>query len=141
MADLDSDKNNGSRSDTASIGELVSAAVEQMSRLVRDELRLARAEVEQKGRKAGIGAGLFGGAGVLAFYGVGCLVAAVVLGLANAVAGWLAAVIVGVVLLLAAGAAALVGKKEVAEAVPPVPGEAIDGVRTDVRTVKEGIQR
>lgn len=125
----------------ASMPELVSHAVDQMTRLMRDELQLARAELEQKGRKAGIGAGLFGGAGVLAFFGAGCLVAAAVLGLANAVAGWLAAVIVGVALLAAAGVAALVARKEVTEAVPPVPSEAIDGVRTDLRTVQEGVRR
>lgn len=122
----------------ASVGDLVSQVSEQTSRLVRDELRLAQLEMAAKGRKAGIGAGLFGGAGALGFYGLGCLVAAAVLALALATPDWLAAVIVGVVLLAAAAVAAVVGKREVGRAGPPVPQEAVRGLKQDVQTLKPG---
>lgn len=123
------------------VGELVSHAVEQMSRLVRDELRLAQAELAEKGRKAGIGAGLFGGAGMFAVFGLGCLIAAAVLGLAQVVDAWLAALVVGGALLAVAGIAALAGRRNLERAAPPVPSEAIDGLRADVRAVQEGVRR
>ena len=121
-----------------SVGELVSELSDEVKRLVRDEMRLAVFELQRKGKKMGFGAGLFGAAGLLALFGAGTLVAAAVLALALVVPGWLAAVIVAVALFVIAGIAALVGKKEVAQAVPPVPEEAIAGVREDVDTVKQG---
>jgi len=121
-----------------SLGELVANMSEQLSRLMRDELRLAQAEMTAKAKKAGIGAGLFGGAGLLALYGLGCFVAAAILGLAGPVPDWLAALIVGAALFVVVGIAALVGKKEVTAATPPVPQEAIEGVKTDVGTLKSG---
>jgi uncharacterized membrane protein YqjE len=121
-----------------SLGDLVARMSEQTSRLIRDELRLAQAEMTQKGKKAGIGAGLFGVAGIIALYGLGCLVAAAVLALAGPLTSWLAAIIIGVVLFAVAGIAALVGKKEVTAATPPVPQEAVQGLKTDVQTLKSG---
>lgn len=112
-----------------------------MSQLIRDELRLAQAELTQKGKKAGIGAGLFGGAGLVAVFGVGALVAAAILALALALPGWLSALIVGAVLLAIAGIAALMGKREIAQAAPPVPEEASAGLRKDVQAVKKGLHR
>ncbi len=122
----------------ASTGELVSRLSTQLTTLVRDEMRLAQAEVKEKTKKAGIGIGLFGGAGVVALYGLGALVACAIIGLATAVDAWLAALIVGVVLLVIAGAMALVGKKEVTS---PLPTEAVAGVKTDVSTLKESAHR
>src|SRR2546430_2752778 len=87
----------------ASTAELVRLAAEQISRLVRDELQLARAEMTVKARRFGTGAGLFGFAGVVALYGVGVLVATLVLLLALVVPAWAAALIVAVVLFAAAG--------------------------------------
>lgn len=121
-----------------STGELFSRISEQTSRLIRDELRLAQLEMTEKGKKAGLGVGLFGGAGVIAWFGIGCLIAAAVLGLALAIAPWLAALLVGTALMIAAGVTALVGRKEVTQATPPVPTEAIDGVKQDVHTLKPG---
>ncbi len=120
----------------ASIGDLVSQISAQTSQLVRDELRLAQLEVSNKGKKAGLGLGLFGGAGLVAVFGLGCLVTAAILALAGPLDDWLAAVIVGVALLAVAGAAALAGKTEVAAAMPPVPHEAADGVKKDVQALK-----
>ena len=103
---------------------------------MRDELRLAQAEMRGKAKKAGIGAGMFGAAGLLALYGGGVLITTAILALALAVDAWLAALIVGVVLLAAAGVAALVGKQRVQEAVPPVPSRAVDSVKRDIETVR-----
>ena len=125
----------------ASTGELVGRLSEQVSTLVRDEVRLAQAEVTQKVKRFGIGAGLFGGAGLVALLGVNALVTAAILGLANVLPGWLSAIIVGVVLFAVAGLLALLGKRDVQQATPPLPTETIASVQTDVATVKEGISR
>jgi len=119
-----------------STGELVSQLSQEMSQLVRDELRLAQVEVSGKAKKAGIGVGMFGAAGLLALYGVGVLIATAILALALALDAWLAALIVGVVLLAVAGIAALLGKKRVTEASPPVPTLAVDNVKEDVDAIR-----
>lgn len=120
----------------ASLAELVTQLSQQTSQLVRDELRLAQAELTAKGKKAGIGVGLFGGAGFLGAYGFGALVTAAVAGLAVPLDLWVAALIVGLVLFALAGVAALIGKKEVTAAVPPVPEEAIASIKLDLDAVK-----
>jgi hypothetical protein len=125
----------------ASTGELIGQLTDQLSRLVRDEARLAQAEVTQKAKRLGVGAGLFGGAGLTAFFGLAVLISAVVLGLAEVLPAWLAALVVAVVLFAVAGVLALVGKKDVEEASPPLPTQAIAGVQADVATVKEGLSR
>ncbi|MGO9727066.1 MAG: phage holin family protein, partial [Streptosporangiaceae bacterium] len=79
----------------SSTGDLVKQLTEQVSRLVRDELKLARVEMTRKGARAGRGIGLFGGSGIIALYGTGCLIAAAVMAIATAVTAWLAALIVG----------------------------------------------
>ena len=123
----------------ASVGELVSRASEQLTTLVRGEMRLVQAEMTEKGRRSGKGLGLFGGAGAVAWFGVGALVAAAILGLSVVVAPWLAAVIVGAALLLIASVLAMVGKREVSQATPMLPQESMESVRRDVEAVKEGI--
>ena len=125
----------------ASTGELVSRLSSEVSQLVREELRLAQIEVTGKAKKAGLGVGMFGAAGVLALYAVGVLIATAILALALAVDAWLAALIVGVVLLAAAGIAALLGKKRVQEAAPPVPSRAVDSVKRDIETVRRARDR
>jgi hypothetical protein len=122
----------------SSTGELVSRLSSELSQLVRDELQLARVEMTGKAKEAGIGAGLFGAAGVLALYGGGVLIATAILALALAMDAWLAALIVGVVLLAAAGVAALLGRKRVSHAGAPVPTRAVAGVREDVDTLRHG---
>jgi hypothetical protein len=125
----------------ASTGELIGRLTEQLSTLVRNEARLAQAEVTQKAKKLGVGAGLFGGAGLFAFFGLAALVATAVLGLAHVLPDWLAGLVVAVVLFAVAGVLALVGKKDVAQAAPPLPTQAIAGVQADVATVKQGLSR
>lgn len=122
----------------ASTGELLSRLSDEVSQLVRDELRLAQAEVTGKAKQAGIGAGMFGTAGVLALYGGGVLIATAILALALVVDAWLAALIVGVVLLAAAGIAALAGKRRMSRVAPPVPTQAVANVREDVQTLRHG---
>jgi membrane protein len=126
---------------TPSAGELASRISEQVSRLVRDELSVARAELTAKGKKAGAATGLFGGAGVIALYGIAAFVAAAILGLAGPVPDWAAALTVGATLMAVAGVAAVVGRLEVARAIPPLPQEAVAGLKQDVQTVKEGVRR
>lgn len=119
------------------IGELVQQMSEQVSRLVREELRLAQLELAQKGKRAGIGVGLFGGSGLLSLYGLAAIIAGVALLLALVLPAWAAALIVGGVLLATAGMVALLGKRQVSQATPPTPQQTIDSVKTDVEVVKE----
>lgn len=125
----------------ASTGELVKTAAEQISRLVRSELALARAEMTEKRKKVGLGAGMLGGGGLAALYGLAALLAAVVLGLAEAMPAWLAAFIVAVLLFAAAGVLAVVGRREVKQAAPMVPEETVRSVKADIDEVKERAQR
>ena len=120
------------------IGALVHRLSEQIPELVRSELRLAQAELTEKGKRAGLGIGMFSAAGLLAFLGISTLVACAILALALVLPGWAAALIVAVVLFAGAGVAALAGKKEVDQATPPAPERTIANVREDVATVKGG---
>jgi len=122
--------------DNKAVGELVQDLSQQTAALVRKELQLAQIELTEKGKRAGIGAGLFGTAGVIALYAVGVFIAAAVMGLATVIEPWIAAVIVGVVMLAAAGIASLMGKKQVEQAVPPAPEQAIQSTKRDVDEVK-----
>ena len=123
------------------VSDLVKQLSEQTATLVRQEMKLAQAELQEKGKKAGIGAGMFGAGGLVAFFGVAAIIAAAVLALATAVDAWLAALIVAVVLLAAAGVAALMGKKQIDQATPPAPEQAIGSVKRDVDTVKRRARR
>jgi hypothetical protein len=118
------------------IGELLRELSEQTSTLVRQELELAKLGLTQKGKRAGIGVGMFGGAGALGFYALGALTAAVILVLATAMTGWLAALIVAAAYGAVAGALALMGKTKVQQATPPLPEQATDSVKEDVQWTK-----
>ncbi|MGA9749225.1 MAG: phage holin family protein [Nocardioides sp.] len=120
------------------LGALVHDLSEQTSALVRSEVELAKAELAAKGKAAGLGAGLFGVAGLLALFGAAVLVATAILALALVLPAWLSALIVALVLLAAAGVAAVVGKGKVAQATPPAPERAVEGIRQDVDTIKGG---
>jgi hypothetical protein len=124
-----------------STSELVKQLSEQVSALVRDELRLGQLEMTRKGKQAGAGIGMLSGAGLVALYGVGCLIACAVLAISEALAAWLAALIVGMALLAVAGVAALLGKGRLQRATPPVPTEAAANVKTDVEVIKERARR
>ncbi len=127
-----------SRPDPAdeSLGQLVSQLSQQIPELVRSEIRLAQAEMTEKGKRAGIGVGMFGAAGLLALYGLGALFATLILLLALLLPAWAAAGIVTLVIFAAAGIAAVVGKGKVDQATPAKPERAMEGVKQDVATVK-----
>ena len=122
------------------IGELVKNLSDQTTTLVRQELELAKAELAEKGKAAGIGAGLFGGAGLLGFFAFAALTACFVLALSEAVDGWLAALIVAAVYGAIAGVLALTGKGKVQQATPPVPEEARDSIKQDIESTKAHAQ-
>jgi uncharacterized membrane protein YqjE len=118
------------------LGALVNDLTTQVPQLIRSEIRLAQAELTEKGKRAGLGIGMFGGAGIVALYGVGALIATLILLLALAMDAWLAALIVTVVLFAIAGVLALLGKKQVDQATPMAPEMAVEGVKEDIATVK-----
>jgi uncharacterized membrane protein YqjE len=124
------------RPEAPTLGGLVHDLSQQIPELVRSEMRLAQAELTQKGKRAGLGIGMFGTAGLLAFFGVAGLLTAAVLALDLVLSAWLAALIVALVLLAAAGVVALLGKKQVEQATPPVPERAVEGVKADIATIK-----
>ena len=123
------------------MGELVQQLSEQTAVLVRKEMRLAQVELQEKGKRAGIGAGMFGGAGLVALYGAGAVVAAVIVLVATAIEPWISAVIVGLVLLAIAGLMALLGRRQVEQATPPKPERAMKSLQDDVEHVRERAHR
>jgi hypothetical protein len=124
-----------------SVGELVKQASEQLSELVRDELRLAHAELAAKGKRARIGGGMLGVAAVFGLIALGALAAAAIAALSLVLPVWAAALIVAGGLFAAAGILALAGKKEVGRAMPPTPEQAIGSVKADVHEIKERAHR
>ena len=125
-----------SHSHEPSAAELVKQVSEQTQRLVRQEIALARLEIAEKARHAGIGAGLLAGAGFVGFLAVCTLVAVVVLALATVLDAWLAALIVAVALLALAGILGLLGKGRISRATPAAPEQTIQNVRADVEEVR-----
>ena len=123
-----------------STSELVRQLSEQVTTLVKDELALARAEMTEKGKRAGLGAGLMGAGGVLALYGLGALFVTIGALLALVMPVWLASLIVTVVLFAAAGVVALIGRKQVRRATPPAPTAAVDSSKRDLETVKTAVR-
>jgi Putative Actinobacterial Holin-X, holin superfamily III len=116
--------------------ELLKEFSDQATTLLRKEIALAKVEVSEKGKKAAVGAGMFGGTGVFGFYAFGAFTACAILALATAVAAWLAALIVGVVYAAIAGVLALRGRAQVKGATPPVPEQAVDSTKEDLEWVK-----
>jgi len=121
------------------IAELVKQLTEQTKVLARQEIELAKAELGEKGKRAGIGAGMFGGAGLFGFFAFAALTACLVLVLDTAMNAWLAALIVAVAYGAIAGVLALSGKKQVQEATPPVP-QTVETVKEDVQWTKQRAQ-
>jgi uncharacterized membrane protein YqjE len=125
----------------ATTGELVTRLSTQISELVRGELALAKAELAEKGKRAGLGAGLAGTAGVLALYGLGALIATVIAALALVMPVWLAALIVAIVIFIVAGVLGLLGRSQIKRATPPMPENAVESVKRDVAALSERIRR
>jgi Flp pilus assembly protein TadB len=137
--DPQTDESHPAAASERSTAQLVTQLSEQVSRLVRDELRLTRLEMARKGKQAG--AGLLGGSGVVALYGLACLVACVIIAISGAIAAWLAALIVGAALLAVAGIAAMLGRSRLRRATPPVPNQAAGSVQADVQEIRERVHR
>ncbi|CAM3169928.1 phage holin family protein [Nocardioides dubius] len=129
------------RAEEPTTGQLLVQASQEMRELVRSEMRLAQVELTTKAKGIGVGAGMLSGAGLIALYGVGVVLAAAVLALALVMDAWLAALIVGVALLAIAAVVGMVGKSRVQAAAPPAPTETLDNVKQDVAAVKGGLHR
>lgn len=123
-----------------SAGELVSRLSEQVSQLVRDELQLALVELKQKLKRAGVGGGLIGAAGLVALLGLGALVAGAIAALARVLPVWAVGPIVGGALLVLAGLLARMGVDRLKRGTLSTPKEAMAGIKDDIETVKEQIQ-
>jgi uncharacterized membrane protein YqjE len=118
------------------IAELVKELSDQTTTLIRKEIELAKLELSAKGKKAATGAGMFGGAGLFGVFAFGALTTCVILALATLVSAWLAALIVAVVYCAIAAVLALRGKKQVKQATPPLPEQAVDSTKEDLEWVK-----
>ncbi|MFG3555320.1 phage holin family protein [Micromonospora sp. NPDC047557] len=136
-----SSANPGTASADAPVAELVQRATDQITRLVRDELTMARAEMTAKGKRAGVGAGLLGGGAMLGIFAGATAVTTLVLTLAAIMPDAVAALIVTVVLALAAAIAAQRGKKQVSTAMPITPTATRDSVRADAETIRDAANR
>ena len=123
----------GGSQDERSLSELSRDLANQTSALAQKEIELAKTELALKGKRLGIGVGAFGAAGLVGLYALAALTAAAILALAIVLDAWLAALIVGAVYGAMAGVLALTGKQKVEEATPPVPEQAIESTKTDVR--------
>ena len=124
------------RQDDRTIAELLKDLSEQTSTLVRKEMELARAELTEKGKRAGIGAGMFGGAGLFGFFAFAALTACFVLALTEVVDPWLAALIVAAVYGAIAAVLALRGRDKIQEATPPAPEQTVETLKEDVEWAK-----
>lgn len=123
-----------------STADLIRQASEQISTLVRDEIRLARAELADKGRHAGLGVGMFGGAAVMVHYAIGALLVAAGLGLAEVMPGWAAALVVAAALLVIAAVEALLGRRHLQQTMPLKPSRTIDSVRSDIDALSTAVE-
>jgi type IV secretory pathway TrbD component len=122
------------------IGDLLGSFAQDTTTLMSQEIELARAEITVQVKRAGTGAGLFGGAAVMALAGLGALTACAIVALALVLDAWLAALIVGAALLAVGGVLALMGRSRMKEVAPPVPERALRSVRQDIGAVQEGVQ-
>jgi hypothetical protein len=116
--------------------ELLKQLSEETTRLVRQELELAKAELTQKGKQAGAGAGLFGAAGAIGFLALAALTTCFILALNAVMPAWLAALLVAVVYGVVAAVLAMRGRAKVKQATPPVPEQTIETVKEDVEWAK-----
>lgn len=117
-------------------GELLRDLSDQTTRLIQQEIALAKAELSQKGKRAGAGAGMFGGAGLFGLFAFAALTTVLIVVLDSFMTLWLAALIVAVVYAAVAGVLAMQGKKQMEKVGPPVPEQAVDSVKEDVQWAK-----
>jgi Putative Actinobacterial Holin-X, holin superfamily III len=125
-----------SATEERSLAELTKQLAEQTTTLARKEVELAKAEMALKAKRLGVGAGTFGVAGLVGMLALGALTAAAILGLAESVDAWLAALIVTAAYAALAGLLAVVGRSRIEIGTPPVPEETVESVKEDVEWVK-----
>ncbi|MGT2425655.1 phage holin family protein [Amnibacterium kyonggiense] len=130
------DTTDGRKSVFALIGELPGL----ITTLIRDEIEQLKRELVTRLKSAGIGIALFAGAAVFLFFAAFPLLAAAVLGLGEVLPYWLSALIIGALLVIIAVVLVLVGVSRLKKGVPPVPKEAVDSVKDDVKAFK-GVQQ
>lgn len=118
------------------MGELFARLSEQTSRLLRDEVALAKTELRATATRAGAGAGLLGGAALLGFFALATFITTAIVALALVLPLWLAALIVAVVLLSVAAVLGLLGKSQLSQ-VSPTPERTVSNVKLDVTEVQE----
>ena len=118
-----------------SIADLLKQLSQETATLVRQEMDLAKAEIADKGKKAGMGAGMFGAAGIIGFLALASLTACIILALATFLPGWAAALIVAAVYGVIAGVLAMQGKEKVQQATPPAP-QTVETVKEDIEWAK-----
>ncbi|MFE9768113.1 phage holin family protein [Streptomyces sp. NPDC005808] len=123
------------------VGELVQRASQQLSQLVRDEMRLAQAEMTRKGRQFGLGGGLFGGAGLVGVLALQALAATVIAALALTLPVWASALIVTGALAAIALVLAVAAKRQISKATPAVPEQTITSVKADAAEIREKAHR
>lgn len=131
---------NGSELQDRSVPDLVKQLTEQTKTLARHEVELAKAELAEKGKKAGLGAGMLGAAGLMGLFAFAALTACLVLAIATAMAPWLAALIVAALYAAIAGVLALAGRNEIREATPAMPEQTVETVKEDVQWTKQRAQ-
>jgi len=134
------EQGSGGQVSEPSIAELTRQLSDQTSALARKEIELAKAEMAVKANRIGVGAGAFGVAGVVALFAVGALTATLILALATAMDGWLAALIVTLLYAAVAGVLALAGRRKVEAGTPPVPERAMESSKQDVETAKQRVK-
>jgi hypothetical protein len=123
------------------MSELTARLRDELRDLVRSELALAKAEGTERAKRMGLGIGMFGAAGMLAFFAACCGVAALVLGLSNVTRSWLAALIAGGALLVVAVFVALPGRRGFRAQHPPVPADSLESLKADASAIREGVKR
>jgi len=117
-------------------GELLRDLSDHTTTLVKQEMELAKAELQEKGKQAGLGAGMFGGAGLFGVGAFAALTACLIAAMDQAMEIWLAALVVAVAYAFIAAVLAMTGKQKVKQAVPPVPEQAKDSVKEDMEWAK-----
>lgn len=121
----------------APIGEVVNRVKEDASTLVSQEMRLAKAEMSGKAKEIGIGAGMAGGAGYVAYLASIAFMFTLIFALAEVMPEWAAALIVTVLFAAVAGVLAMKAKNRIQEAGPPIPEQTVESVKQTIETVKE----
>jgi uncharacterized membrane protein YqjE len=136
MADVNEPLGHGQNLHDKPLGELLRQLAQEIALLVRQELDLAKAEVAEKGKAAGVGAGMFGGAGVFGLGAFGALTACLIVALAYLMPLWASALVVAVLYGIVAGVLAMTGKRKIRQASPLVPEQTVETVKEDVQWAK-----